>query len=187
MNHRQQPVTSRLDQACFGLVSTVFSRKIYFIGIDQYIFIQKMFNFKIYNILYAQLVNSLTYYFDPKYFVFGVCSPARISRGRYFVKGGRFLLKQGTSPTIKHSPSCYNIHPYPCVCHTSLYLRCSITFGCDVRWFECNRAGCYQHISDMLTMPLDKSAQRVVWKVHVCMYMVWALLCFVVVWYQQDY
>ena len=38
VNHRQQPVTSRLPWTCCGLVSTAFSRKIYFLCIDQYLF-----------------------------------------------------------------------------------------------------------------------------------------------------
>ena len=59
---------------------------------------------------YAQLVNTSLYsYFDPKYFVMGVCSTARISRGRFSVEAGRFVSKQGVSTTMKHSPSCYDI------------------------------------------------------------------------------
>ena len=38
VNHRQQLVTSRLALTCCGSVSTVFSRKIYFLCIDQYLF-----------------------------------------------------------------------------------------------------------------------------------------------------
>ena len=38
VNHRQQPVTSRLPWTCCGLVSTVFSRKTYFLCIDQNLF-----------------------------------------------------------------------------------------------------------------------------------------------------
>ena len=38
VNHRQQPVTSRLALTCCGSVSTVFSRKIYFLCIDQNLF-----------------------------------------------------------------------------------------------------------------------------------------------------
>ena len=37
-DNRQQPVTSKLAWTCYGLVSTVFSRKIYFLCIDQYFF-----------------------------------------------------------------------------------------------------------------------------------------------------
>ena len=43
----------------------------------------------------------------------GVCSTARISRGRSFVEAGRFLSKQGVSTTINHSPSCYNTVHFP--------------------------------------------------------------------------
>ena len=60
--------------------------------------------------LYAQLVNTSLYsYFGPQYFVQGVCSTARTSRGRFSVEAGRFLSKQGVSTTIKHPPSCYNM------------------------------------------------------------------------------
>ena len=107
VNHRQQPVTSRLALTCCGSMSTVFARKIYFLCIDQYLFKTKKYFISIFiTFLYAQLVNtSLDSYFGPKYFV---CSTARISRGRFSVKAGRFLSKQGVSTTIKYPPSCYN-------------------------------------------------------------------------------
>ena len=38
-----------------------------------------------------------------KYFASGVCSTARISRGRFPVEAGRFISKQGVSTTTKHS------------------------------------------------------------------------------------
>ena len=50
VNHSQQPVTSRLALTCCGSVSTLFSRKTYFLCINQYIFKTKNVYFIFYNI-----------------------------------------------------------------------------------------------------------------------------------------
>ena len=58
-----------------------FQGKYVFYVLIHIFFKLEIFCFNFYNILYAQFVNTSLYgYFGPKYFVYGVCSTARVSR-----------------------------------------------------------------------------------------------------------
>ena len=58
MNHRLQPVTSRLVRTYLGLMLTVFSKKLYFISIDT--FVKHNFFFNFVRFLHAHLANTIT-------------------------------------------------------------------------------------------------------------------------------
>ena len=70
VNHRQQPVTSRLALACYALVSAVFSRKIYHMYWLKSFLNLNTFCFNFYDIFICTTCKHFTFsYFDPKYFV----------------------------------------------------------------------------------------------------------------------
>ena len=90
VNHRQQPVTSRLPWIYCRLVSTEFLRKINFLCIDQYFFNLKNVLFQFYNICICTTCKHFTLelFLYHKYFVKEYVQ-------QHEFPGGDFLSQQG--------------------------------------------------------------------------------------------
>ena len=89
VNQRRQPVTFRLSWTCIGLASIVFSRKMYFLGIDKFLN-WKVFHFKLRFYAHYLEALSLTSYFYPKYFCRGCVQKQKFLEGDFLLKDGDF-------------------------------------------------------------------------------------------------